>query len=162
MIMEKNSDSTVSVASSSTTKNRYLSFGIGNEIFGIEIDTVKEIINTLDIVHVPHTPDYVKGISNLRGYIIPVIDVRIRFLMEPKEFTESTCIVVIEQKDGNIGLIVDEVNEVKYIEESHIAPPPSAKLSHINQFVRNLGRTDDSVMLLIDVQKLLYDDVVER
>ena len=160
MVMEKNGNSSGAVASATTTKNRYLSFAIGEEIFGIEIDVVKEIINinTLGIVTVPHTPDYVKGIANLRGYIIPVICVRLRFLMEQKEYTDSTCIIVLEQKEGNIGLIVDGVNEVRHIDESRIAPPPSAKLSHINQFVKNLGKTEDSVMLLVDTQKLLHDE----
>lgn len=158
--MEKNTSGAVAVASATTTKNRYLSFDIGDETFGIEIDVVKEIINinTLGIVPVPHTPDYVKGIANLRGYIIPVICVRLRFLMEQKEYTDSTCIVVLEQKEGNIGLIVDGVNEVKHIDETRISPPPQAKLSYANQFVKNLGRTEDSIMLLVDTQKLLYDE----
>jgi len=152
------SDEGIGGSISDTTKNRYLSFVIGDENFGMEIDTVKEIINTFDITPVPHTPDYIKGIMNLRGDIIPIIDVRTRFLMEPKEYDELTCIVVLEHKDGNIGLIIDSVNEVKYVPEKNISAPPAAKLNYVNQFIKNLGRTDSYVMLLIETQKLLFDD----
>ena len=114
--MEKDEDMTAKV-SSETTKNRILSFMKGNEDFGLEIDVVKEIINTIDITPVPHTPDYIKGIMNMRGDIIPIIDVRTRFMMEPRGYDSMTCIVVIEEKDSNIGLIVDSVNEVKHIPE---------------------------------------------
>ena len=157
--MGKN-DEDIGGSISDTTKNRYLSFAIGEENFGMEIECVKEIINTFDITPVPHTQDYIKGIMNLRGDIIPVIDVRTRFLMEPKAYDELTCIVVLEQKDGNIGLIIDSVNEVKYISEQNISPPPAAKLNYVNQFIKNLGRSDERVILLIETQRLLYDDAV--
>jgi len=156
--MEK-SDEDIGGSISDTTKNRYLSFNIGEENFGMEIDSVKEIINTFDITPVPHTQEYIMGIMNLRGDIIPVIDVRTRFLMERKEYDDLTCIVVLEQKDGNIGLIIDEVNEVRYIPEKNIIAPPSAKLNYVNQFIKNLGRSDDYVIQLIEIQKLLYDEV---
>ena len=155
--MEKNEDDIVG-SISDTTKNRYLSFVIGEENFGIEIDSVKELINVFDITHVPKTQDYIKGIMNLRGDVIPIIDIRTRFLMEPKEYDELTCIVVLEQRDGNVGLIIDSVNEVKYIPEKNITPPPSVKLNYVNQYIKNLGRVDDGVILLIEVQKLLYDE----
>ncbi|MDR2899235.1 MAG: chemotaxis protein CheW [Clostridiales bacterium] len=153
--MEKNE---ITADNTSTTKNRFLSFVIGNEDFGLEIDVVKEIINTIDITPVPHTPGYIRGIMNMRGDIIPVIDVRTRFMMESKPYDDMTCVVVIEEKDYNIGLVVDSVNEVKFIEEENISPPPSAKLRNVNQFIRNLGRSDGRVMLLVDTQKFLHDD----
>ena len=156
--MGKN-DEDIGGSISDTTKNRYLSFVVGDENFGMEIDSVKEIINTFDITPVPHTQNYIKGIMNLRGDIIPVIDVRVRFLMEPKEYDELTCIVVLEQKDGNIGLIIDSVNEVKFIPEKNISAPPAAKLNYVNQFIKNLGRADNNVIQLIETQRLLYDDV---
>lgn len=140
-----------------TTKNKYLSFLVGKEEFGIEISCVKEIINMVSITQVPSTPKYVKGIINLRGDIIPVIDVRIRFRMEERPYDDLTCIIVIERQGENIGLIVDGVNEVKYINDKNIASPPSARLSYSNQFVKNLGRSEDKVVLLLEIDRLLYD-----
>ena len=145
-------------AEEDTTKNKYLSFMVGNEEFGIEIFCVKEIINIVSITQVPSSPSYVKGIINLRGDIIPVMDVRARFRMEERPYDDVTCIIVVEQKGDNIGLIVDSVNEVKYIKESNISSPPSAKLSFSNQFVKSLGRSDDRVVLLVETDKLLYDE----
>ena len=157
--MEKNvSEEVEDYIEEDTTKNKYLSFIVGTEEFGIEIACVKEIINMVSITQVPSTPDYVKGIINLRGDIIPVMDVRIRFRMEKRPYDDVTCIIVIEQKGDNIGLIVDSVNEVKYIKESNISVPPSAKLSYSNQFVKSLGRSDDRVVLLVETDKLLYDE----
>jgi purine-binding chemotaxis protein CheW len=141
-----------------TIRNKFLLFKVGHEEFGIEISCVKEIINMVSITQVPSTPDYVKGIINLRGDIIPIINVRTRFRMEEKEYDDLTCIIVIEFNSDSIGLIVDEVSEVKYIKESNISQPPSAKLTYANQFVKNLGRTDDRVVLLIEANKLLYDE----
>lgn len=150
-------DEVQSYVEEDTTKNKYLSFLVGNEEFGIEISCVKEIINMVSITQVPSTPEYVKGIINLRGDIIPVIDVRIRFKMQERPYDDLTCIIVIERQGENIGLIVDGVNEVKYINEKNISSPPSARLSYSNQFVKNLGRCDDRVVLLIEIDRLLYD-----
>ena len=141
-----------------TIKNKFLVFKTGEEEFGIDIACVKEIINMVNVTQVPSTPNFVKGIINLRGEIIPIIDVRTRFKMEEIEYNDITCIIVIEQEGDKIGLIVDEVNEVKYIFEANISAPPSAKLSYANQFVKNLGRIDDRVILLIEATKLLYEE----
>jgi len=141
-----------------TTKNKFLLFKIGDEEFGIDIACVKEIINMVSITQVPSTPSFVKGIINLRGDIIPIIEIRTRFMMEEKPHDDLTCIVVIDHEGDSIGLVVDEVHEVKYIHEEHINPPPSAKLTYSNQFVKNLGRADDRVFLLVEATKLLYDE----
>lgn len=157
--MDKNIiDEVESYIESDTTKNKYLLFKVGVEELGIEIAYVKEIINMVSITQVPSTPNYVKGIINLRGDIIPVIDVRLRFRMDERPYDDVTCIIVIEHKGDNIGLIVDGVNEVKYIKENNISAPPSAKLTYSNQFVKNLGRSDDKVVLLIELDKLLNDE----
>ncbi len=140
-----------------TTKDKYLTFEIDKEDYGIEISNIKEIIGICAITLVPETPPYVKGIINLRGDIIPVIDVRKRFLKEPKEYDELTCIVVIEFAEYVLGLIVDNVKEVMYIDESLVAPPPSAKLNYHNQYIRNIGKTPDGVKLLLDLDRLLLE-----
>ncbi len=141
-----------------TTKDQYLTFEIDFEEYGIEIANIKEIISICPITLVPQTPPSVKGIINLRGDIIPVIDVRKRFGKAPKDYDALTCIVVIEFNQFVLGLIVDSVKEVMFIDEANVLPPPSAKLSFYNQFVRNIGRVNDSVKLLLDLDKFLSQE----
>lgn len=141
-----------------TTKDKFLTFVIDTEEYGIEIANIKEIIKLTRITRVPESPPYVEGIINLRGDIVPVIDVRKRFGKSTKEYDTLTCIVVIDYVKYRIGLIVDSVNEVMYIHEENILPPPSSKLNYYNQFIRNIGRADDGVKLLLDLEKLLADD----
>jgi len=147
-----------SFTSEDTIKNKFLLFKIADEEFGIEIAYVKEIINMVSITQVPSTPDYVKGIINLRGDIVPILDVRTRFRMPWREYDDLTCIVVLEKETDKIGIIVDEVNEVKFINEGNIKPPPSAKLTYSNQFVKSLGHAEDFVVLLVEINKLLYEE----
>lgn len=153
--MSIDNEQLVEVQEEDTTKDQYLTFEIDNEDYGVSISNIKEIISICPITLVPETPEYLEGIINLRGDIIPVIDVRKRFGKMPREYDELTCIVVIEHDQFTIGLIVDRVKEVMYIEGDNVLPPPSAKLSHYNQFVRNIGRVGDGVKLLLDLEKFL-------
>jgi purine-binding chemotaxis protein CheW len=141
-----------------TTKDRYMTFNIGSEKYGLEIAYVKEIIEMVPITRVPESPPYVEGIFNLRGDIIGVLDVRKRFSKEPKDYDAQTCIIVVEHRDFVLGLIVDSVNEVMTIEEDSIQAPPSAKLNHYNQYIRNIGQVGNEVVLLLDLEKLLLQD----
>jgi len=141
-----------------TIENKFLIFKVGHENFGIEISIVHEIINIVPITQVPRTPNYLKGIINLRGDIVSIIDLRTRFMMEEVEYDDLTCIIVVEQEGEKIGIIVDEVFEVKYISKKNMSPPPSAKLVYSNKFVKTLGNTDDKVILLVDVKDLFYDE----
>ena len=138
-----------------TTKDQYLTFEIDSEDYGVSISDIKEIISICPITPVPETPEYVEGIINLRGDIIPVINVRKRFGKPAKEYDSQTCIVVVEQSIYTIGLIVDGVKEVMYIDSANVLPPPCAKLNHYNQFVRNIGRVGNGVKLLLDLEKFL-------
>ncbi|MCL2617700.1 MAG: chemotaxis protein CheW [Defluviitaleaceae bacterium] len=138
-----------------TTKDKFLTFIIDDEEYGIEIAMIREIISICKITKVPESPSYVEGIINLRGDIVPVINVRNRFNKPWKEYDTLTCIVVIEYTNYKIGLIVDSVNEVAYIQEANILPPPSSKINYYNQFIRNIGRIDENVKLLLDLDKLL-------
>ncbi|GHU51316.1 chemotaxis protein CheW [Clostridia bacterium] len=140
------------------TKDQYLTFIIDDEEYAIGIAYIQEIVNNLSITVVPQTPDYVKGIVSLRGDIIPAIDVRCRFHKPEKEFDEQTCIVFVEYQGYQLGLIVDKVKEVMFIEEDFIAPPPSAKLSYYNQFVKSIGQVGDEIRLLLDLDKFLLQD----
>ncbi|MDR1540058.1 MAG: chemotaxis protein CheW [Clostridiales bacterium] len=138
-----------------TTKDRYMTFNIESEKYGLEIAFVKEIIEMIPITRVPGSPEYVEGIINLRGDIIGVVDVRKRFGKQPKAYDEQTCIIVVEYQEYVLGLIVDSVNEVMTIEEERVQAPPSAKLSQLNQYIRNIGQLGDGVVLLLDLERLL-------
>ena len=144
-------------------KGMFMTFQIGKEFFGINISYVNEIIAMQSIAAIPEVEDYVKGLINLRGKILPVIDVRVRFKMEPCEYTDRTCIIVIDVKSTTIGLIVERLAEVDTIAEDSIAPPPSLgrKEHEHNKYVCGLARTGDTVTLLLDPEKLIkQDDIV--
>lgn len=141
-------------------KGQFMTFQVGKEFYGISISYVNEIIMMQPITLVPEVKDYIKGLINLRGKIIPVIDVRVRFKMEPLEYTDRTCIIVINVKSTVIGLIVEKIAEVDTIQDDDIVPPPSLsrKESEQNKYVYGLAKTGDVVKLLIDPEKLIRDD----
>ncbi len=143
-----------------TLKGKYLIFLLGNEMYGMEIRYITEIIGIQPITEVPEMPGYVKGITNLRGKIIPVMDVRLRFKKAPREYDDRTCIIVLETNDISIGLIVDSVSEVIPIEEEDIAPPPDINKGSHN-YIKGIGKAGGSVKLLLDCQKLLTDDELQ-
>ena len=147
--------------SEDTQKGKFLTFSVGHESYGIEIKFVIEIIGIQEITEVPELPNYVKGIINLRGKIIPVIDVRLRFRKDSKEYNDRTCIVVIDIKETSVGLIVDNVAEVINIDDSNIVPPPDVKMGFNNRYVRAIGKVGNEVKLLLDCDKLLNDDELE-
>lgn len=142
-----------------TQKDMYMTFKSGNEYFAIGINCVNEIIGFQEITQVPETEDYIKGLINLRGKIIPVIDVRLRFKQEPIEYTDRTCIIVIEVKSTVVGLIVEKIADVVTIEEDSISPPPSLgnRSAAENKYVYGIGKVKDEVKLLLDPDKLIND-----
>ena len=144
-------------------RGKFMTFRTGKEYFGINISYVNEIIMMQPITAIPEAEDYIKGLINLRRKIIPVIDVRTRFKMEPQEYTDRTCIIVINVKTTVIGLIVEQIAEVDTISEDDIVPPPSLghKEHEHNKYVYGLARTGDSVKLLIDPEKLIKDEDLE-
>jgi len=140
-----------------TLKGKFLAFTLGTEEYGIEIKYVTEIINMQPITVVPEVPVFMKGIINLRGTIIPVMDVRLRFHKEPREYNDRTCIIVIHFEGTTIGLIVDAVAEVLSIPDTDIVEPP--KMNQASQrYIRGVGKVGDRVKLLLDCSKLLTDD----
>lgn len=138
-----------------TLKGKYLTFFLGSEIFGIEIRYVTEIVGLETITQMPETSDYIKGVINLRGNVIPVMDVRLRFSKEPKEYDDRTCIIVIDYNGVSNGLIVDSVCEVLTIPEADIAELPGIRTINRNGFVRNIGKINNAVYLLLDCGILL-------
>jgi purine-binding chemotaxis protein CheW len=141
-----------------TQKGRYLTFSLGKESYGIEIQYVTEIIGIQTITQVPELPEYVKGIINLRGKIIPVMDVALRFKKEPREYNDRTCIIVVDISDLSIGLIVDSVSEVVTIPEQDIVDPPQMNRGINNRYIKNIGKVGNDVKLLLDCEKLLTED----
>ena len=142
-----------------TLKDRFLTFEISGESFGIEIKYVTEIIGVGRLQKF-QLPAYIRGIINLRGKIIPVMDVRLRFKKPFREYNDRTCVIVIDFNDISIGLIVDSVSEVLTIPESEIVPPPEINKA-ANKYIKGIGKASNGVKLLIDCHKLLNDDEVE-
>lgn len=144
-------------------KGKFMTFQTGKEYFGISISYVNEIIAMQPITAIPEVDEYVKGLINLRGKIIPVIDVRVRFKMEPKEYTDRTCIIVIDVKSTMVGLIVEKIAEVDTINDEDIVPPPALghKDKERNKYVYGLARTGETVKLLLDPEKLIQQEVLE-
>jgi purine-binding chemotaxis protein CheW len=142
----------------SAENEQFLTFAIEDEIYGIPIENIKEIISVPDITPVPLTTDYIKGIINFRGEVIPVVDVRARFNKPEKEYDELSCIIVIEYEDSVLGLIVDNVKDVLFINRDDILSPPKARLKQPNQFIKNVGKIGDDLKLLLDLEKLLEDE----
>ena len=141
-----------------TLQNRYLTFLIGQEVYGIEVKYVTEIVGMQTITEMPEFPHYVKGIMNLRGKIIAVVDVRLRFKKEPKEYDDRTCIIVVDFKGTSIGLIVDTVSEVITIPEEDVTDAPQFNKSLQNKCIRKIGKVGEDIRLLVDCEKLISDE----
>lgn len=125
-----------------TQKGKFLTFLLGKEVYAIEIKFVIEIIGIQPITELPQLPEYVKGIINLRGKIIPVIDVRLKFKKKPMEYNDRTCIIVVEMRDIFVGLIVDNVSEVLTIADEDIAPPPNINKEIENKYIKAIGKVE--------------------
>jgi purine-binding chemotaxis protein CheW len=139
-------------------KERYLTFYLGDEQYGIAIDKIKEIIAMMDVTNVPNTPPFMRGVINLRGSIIPIVDTRLRFGMEHRDEDMHTAIIIVEVEKVNIGFIVDRVEEVSSIDESNLSEPPKFG-SHVDtNFICNVAQIEDNVAMILDVVKLFETD----
>lgn len=145
-----------------TQKGRYLTFALGKETYGIEIRYVTEIIGIQAITQLPELSEYIRGIINLRGKIIPVMDVRLRFKKEFQEYNDRTCIIVVNISDLSIGLIVDSVSEVLSIDDQNIVEPPKMNKKYQNRYLQNIGKVGNDVKLLLDCTKMLAEDEAEE
>ncbi len=138
-----------------TQKDKYLTFRLADEDYGIEIRYVTEIIGIQKITKVPDMAHFIKGVINLRGKVIPVMDVRARFSLSSREYDERTCVIVVNVNEQDIGLVVDRVNEVLDIPAAQVEPPPITSQSQSTRYIRGIGKTGDSVKVLLDAEKLL-------
>ncbi|PLX13608.1 MAG: chemotaxis protein CheW [Marinilabiliales bacterium] len=145
-----------------TNIKSYLSFKLGEEVFAAGVKNVLNILEMVKITEVPKAPDYMKGVINLRGAVLPVIDTRIKFGMEESEFTKDTCIVVCEvDQDGEevkVGAIVDAVKEVIEIDDKDILPPPGIGNKYKSEFITGVIHLDEQFILKLDMNKVFSTD----
>lgn len=138
---------------------KHLTFSLGKENYGIPILQVREIIGMMDITEVPKTPDFIKGVVNLRGKIIPIMDLRSKFGMEAIEYTERTCIIVVEvninESKRPMGIVVDTVSEVVNIEENEIEETLDYGAKMEEEFLTGMGKVKDKVIMLLNIDKII-------
>lgn len=146
---------------SNAHNSKYLTFTLSDGTYGVEILKVREIFGMMDITRVPQTPEFVKGVINLRGRVIPVVDLRLKFGLEKAEFTEETCIVVVDV-GSQVGLIVDTVQEVLDIPDADIDPPPPLGLGVQTDFILGMGKVKDEVKTLLNVDRILAPEEMSQ
>jgi len=149
----------------SAREGKYLTFGLGSEEYGLEILKVKEIIGVMNITPVPQTPKYVKGVINLRGKVIPVIDLRLKFSMEAVEYNDRTCIIVVDiagkaGKKTVMGIVVDSVSEVLNIRGEEIEDTPTFGVKLDTDYILGMAKIKGGVKILLDINKVLTTDVI--
>jgi len=135
-----------------------VTFSIADEEFGVDILKVQEIIRTMEISKVPRAPDFVEGVINLRGKVIPIIDLRRRFGLAHKAHDKNTRIIVIEMADVIVGFVVDAVSEVLRIPASTVEPPPPVVAGMDSEYISGVGKLDNSLLIMLDLDKLLSSD----
>src|SRR6056297_769677 len=146
--------------------NSYLTFKLGEEEFAAHVSKVLSIMEMTKITKVPKSPEYMKGVINLRGQVLPVVDTRIKFGMSPTEFTKNTCIIVMEvEMEGEhvqVGTLVDSVQEVLEINEDQIQPPPSIGSKYQSQFIYGMAKIDEKFIMLLDMDKVFSAEEISN
>ena len=159
MLEGKQAMTTAVLEQKTAQAGKYLTFKLAAEEYGLEILKVQEIIKMMDITKVPRTPEFVRGVINLRGKVIPVVDLRLKFSMEAKETTEKTCVIVVQVRRAGgtvtMGIIVDEVSEVLDVAANQIEPPPEFGATVDTAFILGMGKVGKKVVMLLDVDRIL-------
>jgi len=145
----------------SELSGKYMTFTLDGEEYGVGILKVRELIGLMDITQVPQMPDYVKGVINLRGKVIPVFDLRLRFGLEEAEYTDETCIIVVDV-GSMVGIVVDTVQEVADIPGKDIEPPPPLGSTVDTTFLVGMGKVDGKVKILLDIDRILSTEDAAR
>ncbi len=145
-----------------TQSNRFLEFQVETREYAIEISHVVEIVGVQKITEVPDFPNYVLGVVNLRGSIIPVIDVRLRFGFPQKDYNDRTCLIVAKINDSQVGLIVDSVREVVSIPPESVSPPPAISKDSVSKFVKGIARIGEAVVVILSLNELLQQEAIEQ
>ncbi|MCL6471581.1 MAG: chemotaxis protein CheW [Firmicutes bacterium] len=151
----------VNEAISKGTGDQFVTFTLEGEEYGVEILKVQEIIGYQGFTKVPNVPDFVKGVLNLRGSVVPVIDLRLKFSMKEKEYDKFTVILILEVKERIIGVIVDAVSDVVSLTEDDIQPTPDFSSGIRADFIASMGRKDDKLIIILDIDKVLSESELE-
>ncbi|MCX7794338.1 MAG: chemotaxis protein CheW [Thermodesulfovibrionales bacterium] len=141
-----------------TDQSQYVTFSLNDEVYGIDALSVQEIVELTSITRVPHLPDFMKGVINLRGTIIPVVDLKTKFNMKTGPYKKHTCIIVTEFKDSLMGLIVDDVFDVLSVPRSSIQTTPEFGAKIRTDFIRGLLRAGDKLIIILDINKVLSEE----
>jgi purine-binding chemotaxis protein CheW len=145
-----------------TETTQYLTFKLGDEVFAIEISKVREVLDYTTITKVPRTPDFMRGVINLRGNVVPVVDMRLKFGMTKTENTVNTCIIIVEiSLDGDttvLGALADSVQEVIELEPDKIEPAPRIGTRLRTEFIKGMGRRDENFIIILDIDKVFSVD----
>ncbi len=141
-------------------KQQFVTFYLNEEAYAIEALSVQEIIELTNITKVPHLPGFLKGVINLRGTIVPVVDLKMKFGMHSEGYKKHTCVIVTEFTGGVMGLIVDAVSDVLAMSEETISEPPSFGARIKTEFIKGMGRFGDDLVIILDVDRVLTDEEV--
>lgn len=136
----------------------YVTFGLNDEEYAFDALNVREIIEFGNVTKVPHLPDFFKGVVNLRGTIIPVVDLKQKFGMESGNYQKHTCVIVTEFSKGVMGVIVDAVSDVMYLPDESISPTPSFGTKIRTDYIKGMGKVGDRLVLILDVDKVLTEE----
>ena len=141
-------------------ENKFVTFSIGVEVYGVDVKKVQEIIGMTQITHVPNTITFMKGVINLRGAVVPVIDMRLKFRMTPREYDSFTVIIIVEVKERLIGMIVDTVADVADIPLDTIQDTPHFTSKIETHFIRGIGKIETGLVIILDVEAILTTDEI--
>jgi purine-binding chemotaxis protein CheW len=141
---------------------QYLTFKLQDEIFALDINTVREVLDFTTVTRVPKTPDFMRGVINLRGSVVPVIDLRLKFGMTVTENTMNTCVIIVEVKVNHeaviLGVLADSVQEVMDLDADHIEPAPRIGTHLKTDFIMGMGKHHDRFLMLLDIDKVFSSD----
>ncbi len=148
-----------------TETAQYLTFQLGEEVFALEISKVREVLEFTTVTRIPRTPEFMLGVINLRGSVVPVVDMRARFGMDAIEKTVNTCIVIVEvnlEEDTVLGALVDSVREVMELDPDRIEPAPKIGTKLNTEFIQGMGKRDEDFIIILDIDKIFStDELVE-
>ncbi|NCC24960.1 MAG: chemotaxis protein CheW [Deltaproteobacteria bacterium] len=140
------------------TTNQYLTFALDKEIYALATDTVKEVLQMTTITRIPRTPEFMRGVMNLRGHAVPVVDLRLKFGMKTIEDTVNTCIIIVDvmydDEATQMGAVVDSVREVFEMDAAQIEAPPKMGTTIDSSFIRGMGRQEDDFIIILDIDKI--------
>jgi len=145
----------------SSRTNQYVTYVIEDEVYGVDVHKVHEIIGMTKITHVPNSMDFMKGMIDLRGNVVPVVDMRLKFKMAPREYTDLTVILIVELKDSLVGMVVDSVSDVIELPENSIQDTPHFSSKIDTDYICGIGKHGESLIIILNVDKILTANEME-